>query len=93
MKMDSLEKMRVMTSRDKDWIDDILEDEQCSCVQMGIIESLLLTSSANYLYGHINLNELTYNEAEKIIKVLYENNCPTDPQDQYKLMYKRGVFN
>lgn len=85
-------KMRVMTSRDRDWIDDILEDEQCSCVQMGIIESLLLTSSANYLYEHINLNELTYKDAEAIITKLYENNCPKDPKDQYKIMCKRGVF-
>ena len=92
MKMDSLEKMRVMTSKDKDWIDDILEDEECNLFQIGFIEQLMITSAANFLYQNINLNDLTYNDAEKIIKDLRENNCPKDPQDQYKLMCKRGVF-
>ena len=92
MSMEFLERMRVMTSRNRDWIDEVLEDEECTVVQMGIIESLLVTSAANYLYQNINLNELTYNEAEEIIKVLYENNCPTDTREQYKYMFKRGVF-
>jgi len=82
----------VMTSSDRDWIDDVLDDELCNGWQIGNIEALMLTSAANYLYEHINLNELTYKDAEEIIKVLYENNCPKDPQDQYKLMCKRGVF-
>ena len=82
-------KMKVMTlKRDRDWIDDILEDEQCSCVQMGIIEGLLLTSSVNYLYENINLNELTYIEADKIIKDLRENDCPRDPKKQFKKMFR-----
>jgi len=90
--MDSLEKMRVMTSRDKDWIDEILDDEEITGWQIGIIEGLLITSSAKHLYQNINIIDLTYNEAEEIIKDLYENNCPQDPKDQYKLMCKRGVF-
>ena len=87
MKMDSLEKMRVMTSSDKDWIDEILDDEECSLWQISFIEQLLITSAANFLYQNTNLNDLTYNEAEEIIK------CPQSPQEQYKLMCKAGVFN
>jgi len=93
MKMDSLEKMRVMTSSDKDWIDEILDDEECSLWQISFIEQLLITSAANFLYQNTNLNDLTYNEAEEIIKDLRENNCPQSPQEQYKLMCKAGVFN
>lgn len=82
-----------MTSRDKDWIDDILEDEEASMWQIGKIEGLMLTSSSGYLYNSVELTELTYNEAEKIIKDLYENNNPTDPKDQFRRMYRAGVFN
>ena len=84
--------MRVMTSRNRDWIDEILEDEEATMWQIGLIEGLMLTSSAKCNYERVNLNELTYNEAEEIIKDLYENNCPRDPKDQYKKMYKAGVF-
>jgi len=82
-----------MTSNDKDWIDEILEDEECSGWQMGIIEGLLLTSSANYLYENINLNELTNNEANEIIRVLRENDNPRDPKHQLERMFKSGMFN
>jgi len=82
----------VMTSNDKDWIDEVLEDEQCSCVQMGIIEGLLTTSSSNYLYENINLNELTNNEANEIIRDLRENDNPRDPKHQLERMFKSGMF-
>lgn len=75
-----------------DWIDDILEDEPCSLWQIGKIESLLVTSSANIFYEQINFNELTYNEAEEIIRHLWENDCPRDPKDQFKQMQRRGIF-
>lgn len=88
-----MEKRKVMTSNDKDWIDEILEDEECSGWQMGIIEGLLLTSSANYLYENINLNELTNNEANEIIRVLRENDNPRDPKHQLERMFKSGMFN
>jgi hypothetical protein len=81
-----------MTSNDKDWIDEILEDEECSGWQMGIIEGLLHTSSANYLYGNINLNELTNNEANEIIRVLRENDNPRDPKHQLEKMFRNGMF-
>ena len=81
-----------MTSRDKDWIDEVLEDEPCSGWQMGIIEGLLITSSANYLYENINLNELTNNEANEIIRDLNENDNPRDPKHQLERMFKSGMF-
>jgi len=84
--------MRVMTSSDNDWIDDILKDEPCNGWQIGTIEGLLITSAANYLYQNLNFNELTYEDADKIIKILYENNIPRDPKEQYKIMQKKGVF-
>ena len=80
--------MKVMTLNEHDWIDDVLDD-QCEMWQIGLIEGLLQTSAANYLYSNINFNDLTFYEAEEIIKELYENNCPTD---QFKQMCKRGVF-
>ena len=76
-----------------DWIDDILEDEECSMWQIGFIEQLMITSASNFLYEDINLNDLTYNEAEKIIKNLRENDCPKDTQEQFKAMCRAGVFN
>lgn len=88
----SLEKMRAMTSRDKDWIDDVLEDEECSMWQIGFIEQLLITSASNIFYFDINLNDLTYNEAEEIIKDLRENDRPKDTQEQFKQMCRAGVF-
>ena len=81
-----------MTSKDKDWIDEILKDEECSGWQMGIIEGLLITSSANYLYENINLNELTNNEADEIIRDLRENDNPRDPKHQLEGMFKSGMF-
>ena len=81
-----------MTSRDRDWIDDVLEDEEIAGWQIGVIEGLLITSSAQNKYKNTNIMELTYNEAEEIIRDLYENNCPRDPKDQYKKMFKAGVF-
>ena len=81
-----------MTSKDKDWIDEILEDEECSGWQMGIIEGLLITSSANYLYQNINLNELTNNEANEIIRVLRDNDNPRDPRHQLERMFRTGMF-
>lgn len=75
-----------------DWIDEVLEDTECDLWQIGKIEQLLITSGANYLYQNINFNELTYNEAERIIQDLWENDCPKDPREQFKQMLRRGVF-
>tara|TARA_R110000851_G_scaffold114153_2_gene239120 strand:- start:9522 stop:9776 length:255 start_codon:yes stop_codon:yes gene_type:complete len=71
-----------MTSREPDWIDDFLDD-QCSLVQMGIIEQLLITSSVSNEYNNINLNDLTYGEAEEAIKNLRENDNPRDTREQF----------
>jgi len=81
-----------MTSSDKDWIDELLDEDEITGWQIGTIEGLLLTSSANHLYQNLNFNELTYEDADKIIKELYENNIPRDPKEQYKIMQKKGVF-
>lgn len=87
-----MEKRKVMTSSDKDWIDEVLEDELCNCWQIGIIEGLLITSSVNYLYYNINLNELKQNEADEIIKDLRDNDNPRDPKHQLERMFKSGMF-
>jgi len=81
-----------MTLKSKDWIDEILEDEPCSTIQMGIIESLLITSSANINYNNLDIEKLTYEEAEKIIRELRENNNPRDCKDQLNKMFERGIF-
>jgi len=77
-----LEKMRQMTSREPDWIDDFLDD-QCTVIQVGIIEQLLITSGVAREYDNNNLNDLTYGEAEEAIKNLRENDNPRDPRDQF----------
>ena len=92
MSMGFSEKKRVMTLNDKDWIDELLDDEEASGWQVGIIEGLMLTSSSGYLYENINLNELTKNEANEIIRDLRENDNPRDPKDQLAKMFKGGMF-
>jgi hypothetical protein len=90
MKLKILKDLKLMD--ENDWIDELLEDEPSSLWQIGKIESLLVTSSANYLYENIDLNELTYYEAEEIIKDLWQNDCPRDPRDQFERMRRRGMF-
>ena len=92
MKTEFSVKMRVMTSRDRDWIDDVLDDEEANGWQMGIIEGLLLTSSSSFNYKDLDIPSLTYLEAQEIIKDLKENNNPRDPKDQYDKMQRNGVF-
>ena len=92
--MDFLGKMNLMTLKSKDWIDEILEEgeEEATGWQIGSIEGLLLTSSAECLYQNIDFSTLTYKDAEIIIKKLYENNNPTDTRQQYEKMRRAGVF-
>ena len=97
MKTGFLVKMSQMTLKQNkmtDWIDDVLEDgdKECTMWQIGFIEQLMVTSASNYSYSNINLNDLTYNEAEEIIKDLRENDCPKDTQEQFKQMCRAGVF-
>jgi tRNA splicing endonuclease len=82
----------VMTSKSKDWIDEVLDDEPCSAIQIGIIESLLITSSANINYKNLDIEKLTYEEAERIIRELRENNNSRDCKDQFNKMFEGGIF-
>tara|TARA_B110000285_G_C14871817_1_gene489570 strand:- start:74 stop:325 length:252 start_codon:yes stop_codon:yes gene_type:complete len=82
-----------MTSKNnKDWIDEVLEDEPCSSVQISIIESLLVTSSAVSEYKNIKIEKLNNEEAIEIIRDLRNNNTTRDCKEQFNQMFKRGVF-
>ncbi len=70
-----------------DWIDDFLADKESTLYQITIIESLLNTSSSAYMYEDLDIESLTYDEAEEIIKDLKENNNPIDPRDQFNKMF------
>jgi len=89
-----MSQMTLKQNKMTDWIDDVLEDgdKECTMWQIGFIEQLMVTSASNYSYSNINLNDLTYNEAEEIIKDLRENDCPKDTQEQFKKMCRAGVF-
>jgi len=86
--------MNQMTSSDNehDWIDEHLNDE-CSIYQMMRFDQLMITSSANSNYEHINIEQLTYGEAQEIIKDLEENDNPRDCREQfYKILRQRRKF-
>lgn len=70
-----------------DWIDDFLADKESTIYQITIIESLLNTSSSACMYQDLDIESLTYDEAEEIIKDLKENNNPIDPRDQFNKMF------
>ena len=70
-----------------DWIDEFLGDKEISVYQISIIESLMITSSSAYLYQKLDIESLTFDEAEEIIKDLKENNNPIDPRDQFNKMF------
>ncbi len=89
MKWVFLEKMKAMTSKDDDWIEEHLNDE-CSIYQMSKIEQLMITSSANKNYEHINIEQLTYEQAKHIIKDLEENDNPRDCREQFYQVLKRN---
>ena len=74
------------------WIDYILdgEAEKSNIYQIGIIEGLQITSSYRW---DGNTETLTYLEAEELIIKLKENDNPKDPKDQYKEMFRSGMFN
>lgn len=85
-----LEKMRAMTSKeDSDWIDEHLKDES-SLYQMMRFDQLMITSSANINYEHINIEQSTYGEAQDIIKDLEENDNPRDCREQFYKKIKRN---
>tara|TARA_Y100001951_G_C11163577_1_gene196160 strand:- start:146 stop:397 length:252 start_codon:yes stop_codon:yes gene_type:complete len=74
------------------WIDYVLDGEpdEANIYQIGIIEGLQITSG--YVWTG-NPETLTYLEAEELIIKLKENEIKTDPQDQYKQMFRSGMFN
>jgi hypothetical protein len=71
-----------------DWIDDFLADEECTLHQISMIESLMKTSSSAIQYKDIELDKLTYQEANDIIYILKENDNPIDPREQFNRMFK-----
>ena len=82
---------------DKDWIDDILDDEPATWWQLAKIESLCQTSStgSNYICqttGRLfyDPNNLTYEEASAIIYDLKENDNPRDCRDQFLQILRRN---
>lgn len=80
-----------MTLRDNedDWMDDFLDDKS-SMYQMMRFEQLMITSSANMNYQHINIEQITYGEAQDIIKDLEENDNPRDCREQFYKIFKRS---
>jgi|TARA_B100001939_G_C16843226_1_gene574078 hypothetical protein len=82
-----------MTSKENehDWIDEHFEDK-CSIYQMGRIEQLMVTSSAAENYEHLDIEQLTYEEAKQIIEVLEDNDNPRDCREQFRKILKRNNF-
>jgi hypothetical protein len=82
----------------KDWLDYVLDGEPTPITyrQLVIIESRIdradisLSEKSEILN---NLNNYTELEAEEIIKKILENEIKTDPKDQWKEMFKSGMFN
>jgi hypothetical protein len=70
------------------WVDEFFEDEECNLYQISKIESLMKTSSAAYLYEDVDITELTYEEANQVIKELRENDNPIDPREQFNRFFK-----
>lgn len=80
-----------------DWFDDLLSGEPCEITlfQMATIETRLhrtaipLQEQKQILNNLSNYTEL---EAEEIILFILENQVYSDPKDQYKQMYRNGMF-
>jgi hypothetical protein len=81
-----------------DWLEYVFNDEPTPITyrQLVIIESRIdradisLSEKSEILN---NLNNYTELEAEEIIKKILENEIKTDPKDQWKEMFKSGMFN
>tara|TARA_R100000781_G_scaffold114015_1_gene83821 strand:- start:1674 stop:1940 length:267 start_codon:yes stop_codon:yes gene_type:complete len=76
-------------SEEKDWIDDILDDKPIAWWQISKIEGLCQTSSVGQNYVNMNLEELTYEQANQIIYDLKENDNPRDCREQFYKALKR----
>ncbi len=83
---------------DSDWIDKILDDtinEKPSFGYLGYVESLISTSN-NSVQQKTELldciDELSKLELDKLAFKLKENQIHKDCLEQYKEMFKRGIF-
>ena len=80
-----------------DWLDDLVDDQpsEITLFQMATIETRLHRSAIplheqSYIIN--NLSNFTEQEAEEIIIDILQNQVPSDPKDQYKLMARNGMF-
>jgi len=80
---------KINMSEEKDWIDDVLDDKPIAWWQISKIEGLCQTSSVGSNYIDINLEKLTYEEANKIIYDLKENDNPRDCREQFYKVLRR----
>tara|TARA_B100001250_G_C19208523_1_gene532598 strand:+ start:40 stop:294 length:255 start_codon:yes stop_codon:yes gene_type:complete len=80
-----------------DWLDDLVDGQpsEITLFQMATIETRLHRSAIPLQEQHEILNKLpTYTEleAEEVIIYILENQVYSDPKDQYKQMFKNGMF-
>tara|TARA_R110002074_G_scaffold296231_1_gene467779 strand:- start:3151 stop:3423 length:273 start_codon:yes stop_codon:yes gene_type:complete len=83
-----------------DWIDEVVDGKpkQAEYWQIDYIDNLLPRTSLTLPYQEeilykIYQKDFSQLEAEEIIIYLKENEVYSDPRDQYKKMYKSGMFN
>ena len=73
---------------DTEWLDDFFADEpqeeQCTVHQLAIIDGLMRTSAASFMYMYTNFEQMTYQEAQTCIQILMFNDRPIDPREQFK---------
>jgi len=80
-----------------DWLDDLVDGQpsEITLFQMATIETRLHRSAIPLQEQQEILNKLpTYTEleAEEVIIYILENQVYSDPKDQYKQMFKNGMF-
>ena len=80
------------------WIDEVVNGKPKSAEmwQLAYIESKLHYTAISFSEQNSILsvlNSLSEIEAEEIIKKIKENEIKTDPKDQWKEMFKSGMFN
>jgi hypothetical protein len=80
-----------------DWLDEVLDGKpsEITLFQMATIETRLHRSAIpleeqSYIIN--NLANFTEQEADEIILDILQNQVPSDPKDQYKLMARNGMF-
>ena len=80
-----------------DWFDDLLDGQpsEITLFQMATIETRLHRSAIPIQEQQEILNNLqnyTEIEAEDVIVYILENQVYNDPKDQYKQMFRNGMF-